>query len=143
MTTDNLTLFQAMADKMRWNEHRQKVIAENIANADTPRYAPNDVTAMDFRDLLKSTTSRTSLTMSTPGLDRTDSKHLSLGGVQSAGDVKEKKMRRTYEVAPAGNAVVIEEQLMKASEAMTDHRLMTNLYQKNVDLIRTALRDGN
>ena len=43
MTTDNLTLMQATIQKMRWNEVRQKVLSQNIANADTPGYKPQDI----------------------------------------------------------------------------------------------------
>jgi flagellar basal-body rod protein FlgB len=45
----------------------------------------------------------------------------------------------TYEVAPAGNSVIIEEQLVNANHNSMDFSLMTNLYQKNVTMIRTAL----
>ena len=38
MGLSNISLFQALADKMRWHQARQGVLAENIANADTPGY---------------------------------------------------------------------------------------------------------
>ena len=49
----------------------------------------------------------------------------------------------TYEVAPAGNAVILEEQLMKVAETQSDFRLATNLYNKHLSMIKTALgRNG-
>ena len=39
----------------------------------------------------------------------------------------------------SGNAVVLEEELMKAAETAADYQLTTNLYRKHVAMIRTAL----
>ena len=144
MTTGDLTVLQGIADKMRYLEQRQKVVAENIANADTPDYRAKDIKQPDFSRILKATTAQSALTLSSPRLTQTDRGHIGLNGASSLdGEIKPKDQKRTYEVAPDGNAVIIEEQLMRASQIMTDHRLMTNLYQKNVDLIKTALREGN
>ena len=52
---------------------------------------------------------------------------------------RESKDQETYEVAPGGNAVVIEEQLMKVTETQGDYRLVTNLYQKHLSMIRKAI----
>jgi flagellar basal-body rod protein FlgB len=54
-------------------------------------------------------------------------------------DPKSRKQKETYEVAPAGNAVIMEEQLINANKTNMDYALMTNLYQKNVTMIQTAL----
>lgn len=137
MQTKDLRLFQALAHKMDWLEHRQTVLAENIANADTPDYRPRDLTPLNFDDMLRATASRQSLVTS-PSVAKTDSAHLSLNGSVS-GNARSKESKLTYEVAPAGNSVVLEEQLIKANEVASDHRLVTNLYQKQVSLLRTAL----
>ena len=38
MPVADLPLFSVLKSRMRWFEERQKVLAENVANADTPRY---------------------------------------------------------------------------------------------------------
>lgn len=50
--------------------------------------------------------------------------------------------RYSYEVAPAGNGVILEEQMTKASRTTMDYNLMTSLYQKHVAMMRTALGSG-
>ena len=50
--------------------------------------------------------------------------------------------KETYEVAPSGNAVIIEEQLLKAGQNVMDYNLMVNVYQKQVSMLRTALGTG-
>lgn len=146
MTTQNLTLLNAMVQKMDWVEERQKVIAQNIANADTPEYRPQDLTPLDFKTMLGNTTKKLSLKsgVSAPaisGLATTDSAHMSIGGATaSAGKAQKKEDKTPYEVAPAGNAVVLEEQLLKMNENYTDHRFITNLYQKNIDMLKMAVK---
>lgn len=148
MTTENLTVMQGFAQKMGWIEKRQKVLAQNIANADTPGYRPTDVVPLDFKGLMKRTTSPLSLSSAgqvtspkAPSLATTNPAHLNVNG-QAGGNapVKDKKQRVTYETAPAGNAVVLEEQLLKMGENYADHRLMTNLYQKNMDFLKGSLK---
>lgn len=144
MTTNDLNLMKAMVQDMKWREERQKILAQNIANADTPDYKPQDLTPLRFKDLLRSSTSSLpTQTLGASSLAATDKQHLSVGGRSSSNmTAKAKDSRDTYEVAPAGNAVVLEEQLLKANENMVGHRFTTNLYQKNVDMLKMTLRQN-
>lgn len=54
-------------------------------------------------------------------------------------DARVAKDRLTYEVAPAGNGVIIEEQMVKANQTMMDYNLMTGLMTKQMGMYRTAL----
>ncbi len=53
MTTQNLALFKGLTAKMGYLNHRQSVIAQNIANSDTPGYLPKDLTEPSFDKVLK------------------------------------------------------------------------------------------
>lgn len=150
MTTENLRLMQGFTQKIGWIEARQKVLAEVIANADTPGYRPTDLVKLkesdlNFKDLLGGSTSRLSLAagqsggLSAPEASRTDTGHMNINGLSEPAP-KGQKQKRTYETAPAGNAVVLEEQLLKMSENYADHRLMTNLYQKNIDMLKMSVK---
>ncbi|MCB0376336.1 MAG: hypothetical protein KDD04_10490, partial [Sinomicrobium sp.] len=65
-----------------------------------------------------------------------------MGGPNDIRDPKNREQKTTYEVAPVGNAVIVEEQMMNAAKTTMDYNLMTTLYQKNVGMIRTALGRG-
>jgi len=137
--TQDLTLLQALTAKMDWVETRQKVLAQNIANADTPGYQPQELKPLEFKELLSNSTSKISL--GAAQLATTDTKHLTSGGASgSTASPKGNDQKVTYETSPAKNAVVLEEQLLKMSENMADHRLITNLYQKNIDMLKLATR---
>ncbi|MEZ0223772.1 MAG: flagellar basal body rod protein FlgB [Alphaproteobacteria bacterium] len=136
----------AMLTKMNWIEERQKVLAQNISNADTPGYAPMDVKPLDFKNLLQSSTSAVSLgasASSTPAssLAKTDAKHIGAGGEATiGGKTPTGEEKSPYEVSPAGNAVILEEQLIKMNQNYTDYQFTTNLYQKNMDMLKQALK---
>ena len=135
MTTQNLGLFQALNAKMNYLDQRQKVLAQNIANANTPNYKPKDLTKVDFGAVLKGVTSDNSIRPET-----TNAMHMpSPTGID---DANSRKMKKTYDVAPTGNAVILEEQMVNTSQTMTDFNLMTSLYQKNINMIRISLGVG-
>jgi flagellar basal-body rod protein FlgB len=132
MSTSNIGLFQALGAKMGYLNTRQRVISENIANADTPDYKARDVSNVDFdfilRDITKPSTIRPEMTQSG---------HLPPAGFKPKPTAVKSDI--TYEVTPTGNSVSVEEQMTKASNTMIDYNLMTNIYQKNMNLIRMAI----
>lgn len=117
---------------MDYLAQRQAIISQNIANADTPGYRPQDLAEADFGAILGESSS------SGVGLARTRPGHIAPGTGGRAGFEVEDD-RSVWEVAPSGNAVVMEEQLIAASKTLTDYALATSLYQKQVGLVRTAL----
>lgn len=135
MDIQNIALFQAMGAKMNYLSTRQSVIAQNVANADTPEYRPRDLTEVDFGAVLREVTGSKKVRM-----DRTSEGHIVPGGMIGKEDVR--KVRMTYEVAPADNAVILEEQMVKASQTTAQYTLMTNLMRKNIGMIQTALGRG-
>ena len=135
MDIKNIALFQAMGAKMNYLSTRQGVLAQNIANADTPEYRARDLTEVDFGAILQDVSNSKKMR-----LDRTAPGHMVPGG--SLDSAQNRKSRVTYEVAPADNSVIIEEQMVKASQTTMDYNLMTNLMRKNVGMIQTALGQG-
>jgi flagellar basal-body rod protein FlgB len=126
-----LDIFKGIAAKMAWLTQRQNVIAQNIANVDTPDYKALDLAQFDFKTLLgkKLAPARTS--------------QMHLAGLQATGAARTEKERKPYEVTPSGNSVSLEEQMQKASTTGIDFQMITTLYQKNIGLIRTALDRGS
>ncbi len=135
MTTQNIGLFKALAAKMNYLDQRQRLIAQNIANADTPDYRPKDLLPVDFGRVLGMASGDNILEPVA-----TDPHHLPMTG--EIPDPKSRKQKTTYEVAPAGNAVIMEEQMVKSTQVAMDYNLITSLYQKNINMIRTALDRG-
>lgn len=135
MTTQNIGLFKALNAKMQYLDMRQKVLAQNVANADTPGYVPKDLSKVDFGRVLQKVTKENRVLV-----DTTNPLHMPPGG--QIEDPKNRAAKLVYEVAPVGNEVSLEEQMIKTSQNTMDYNLMTTLYQKNVNLLRTAIGTG-
>jgi flagellar basal-body rod protein FlgB len=130
---NDIGLFNAIGAKIKYLGKAQEIVSQNVANADTPGYRPKQLTAVDFGAFLPQNG-----TSDTLQLARTSGDHLLKGGGQP-GQSKETPQKMTYEVAPAGNAVILEEQLIKANDIRMQYDLMVNLYSRNMQLMRTAL----
>ncbi|OJX54737.1 MAG: flagellar basal-body rod protein FlgB [Devosia sp. 66-22] len=122
-------MFQALSDKMRWHQERQGVLAENIANADTPGFVQRDLKAFSFGDEMKSVATVTTSTTS-PG-------HISVssgGGSGRFGDLS-----RPFEITPSGNGVTLEDEMMKVSSNDMDYQAVTTLYTRSMRLLKIAI----
>ncbi len=133
MDLNSLTLFQQMEHKMNWLAARQKVLSQNIANADTPGYKPQDLKPFSFNHHLELA----------EGLQlvSTSPTHLT-GGNSSVVPVVQKSTDAT-ETNPMGNQVSLEDELGKSADTGMEYQMLTNLYRKQVSMIKTALGRGS
>ena len=132
MDMNKIAVFRMTTGKMGWLAERQRVLSQNVANSDTPKYHPKDLKAVDFRRLVQKS----------EGVEiaRTHRSHISLNSISQKHKVE--KSRDIYETAPDGNAVILEQQLMKAAKTTADYELMTSLYRKHVSMFKIALGRG-
>jgi len=130
MDLNKLPLFSLMNRRMGWLAQRQHVLAQNIANADTPAFKPLDLSKESFRRMLEPMQARVSM-------QQTSASHLM--PTRRATPFRSDVDKDTYETALAGNSVVIEEQLMKVSETQGAYKLATNLYRKHVSMFKAAI----
>jgi flagellar basal-body rod protein FlgB len=130
MVLNDLPLFALMSRKMDWLMQRETVLAQNIANADSPEFRPRDLTRQSFRQLVEGTHPTVKLAATGPG---------HIGPRTSQRAFRNEKSREVYETALDGNAVSIEEQLLKVAETQGAYRLATNLLQKHVSMLKQAI----
>jgi flagellar basal-body rod protein FlgB len=134
MDLNKLPLFSMISQRMNWLGERQKVLAQNVANADTPNYAPRDLKEVDFRKMVSSGGGSHKLQPAA-----TDAHHLTgAGGSAKASQVKPKPTETTV----SGNSVSLETELMKIADTGMDYQLVTNLYRKQLGLFRLVLSRG-
>jgi flagellar basal-body rod protein FlgB len=132
MAITDLPVLAALRTKMEWHQERQRVLAENVSNADTPNFRPRDLVEPKFdRNGAPASGAMGSLAMM-----RTDVSHLA----QSGGSESFKTDRNAgFETRPAGNAVNLEDEMLKASANQMDYAAATSLYSKSLHLIKTAI----
>lgn len=125
MTIASLPLVSALRQKMLWHQARQKVLAENVANANTPGFQPKDL-----RDLA----APGSPSPPAGSVRRTDPRHL----VASSDGVAEIKAGARFETRPSGNAVTVEDEMLRIADNQSQYQLAASLYQKSLALLRSA-----
>ena len=122
-----------LSRRMDWLGDRQRVLAQNIANANTPEYLPHDLRPLDFGAQLRGASARVELAA-------TDAAHQA--GRRSRPAHGEKPIRDEDVLTLSGNAVELETEMQKVAETAMDYQLMTNLYRKHLDLLKTAIGRG-
>lgn len=132
-----MPVFSMMKARLQMLGERQKVIAENVANVSTPGFLPKDIDQASFTATLQ----RMGGQASGPGrttMVATNAGHMQPQGGASLGI--NSKRTPDSETTLDGNAVVVEEQMMKIAETRMDFETMVGLYQKSLGLLRLASR---
>ena len=112
--------------RLRWLDQRQRVLAQNIANANTPGYQPSDL--VPFAQHLQQAAD----TAAAPR--RTDAAHLAGRNEPGA-----RRDREVAERAPDGNAVSLDQQALKVAETDQAHALAMGLHHRWLAMYRAAL----
>lgn len=124
-----------MYAKMDFLQKRQEVYSQNIANADTPNYRPKDIKTPDFSSVMGDVGRKAG--GGGVKMEATNAMHISTQS--SVHNPRLQKADDVYEAAPDDNSVVLEEQIYKASKNLMDYQAMTNIYRRNVGLVRLAV----
>ena len=134
MDLGKIGLFALAKKRLAWLTQRQEVLAHNVANSDTPNFKVKDLEPFQFERLVRRETMQLNMTVTQDGHDGGRRKRIR--------DYSEQTERRPFETSPAGNAVVLEEQMGKINETSVSHKLTTQLYAKQLNMIKTAIGKG-
>lgn len=127
----DLPIFQALKSKMHWHQARQGVLAENIANANTPGYRARDLQDYSFSDHVGRETFAMATSVTEPG-------HIA-GSISGTMDGQKVIRAKSAEMTPSGNNIVLEEQMMNVTQNQLDYQAAASLYTKSLGLVRKAL----
>ena len=128
MPVSNIPLFSMLRTRMQWHQERQKVLAENVANADTPNFRTRDLKPLDFGSQVQAA--------GQVRVASTNPAHIT--GSAGASTFATAGNGR-YDVKPAGNAVNLEDEMMKVAANQMDYQAAISLYSRSMGLFRTAL----
>jgi flagellar basal-body rod protein FlgB len=136
---NQMSVFSLMKARMQMLGERQKVVAQNVANVSTPGFVPSDIDQKSFGATLERMAGRGAGGPGRTAMVATQAGHMAaphgptLPGMTP---VKSPDSETTLD----GNAVVVEEQMMKIAETRMDFETMVGLYQKSLGLLRMASR---
>ncbi len=124
---------QMLATQMTFTTERQGILAQNMANIDTPHYTAQDLRKPDFSEMARQASSPTIAMASTNG-------GKSLSGTIGGNDhFKADKIHKSFEVTPSGNNVELEEQMGKISDTGAQFQIASSLYRKFNSLYNIAV----
>lgn len=103
---------------------RQGLVAENVANADTPGYRARDV--RPFSEMVEDAGF---------GLRTTRSDHMS----DAPGTGEGRTTERTAQPSPNGNTVSLETEMVAAAETRQSHDLALAVYRSAGSIVRASL----
>jgi flagellar basal-body rod protein FlgB len=130
MNLNKLRLFAMAARQMDWLSQRQRVLAQNIANADTPGYQARDLKPLDFKMLADRAAQRI-------GPSVTHTAHLTSN--RAPDTAVSKRNSGKSEESLSGNTVELESEIGKAAETAMEHQQTASLYRKHLELLRAAI----
>jgi flagellar basal-body rod protein FlgB len=130
MSINDIPALAALRTKMQWHQERQRVLAENVANSDTPNFKPRDLVDPKI-DL-----SGASAAVGTLPLMRTSGTNISPSGAPETFD---RDSKGGFETRPAGNAVNLEDEMLKVSSNQMDYAAVTSLYSSRLHLLKVAI----
>jgi len=132
MSINDLPALSVLRTKMQWHQERQRVLSENVSNSDTPNFKPRDLVEPKFDNAGASASgSAGSLSMA-----RTSQSHISASGAEPTFG---QNRRAGFQTRPAGNAVNLEDEMLKVSANQMDYAAVTSLYSKSLHLLKVAI----
>ena len=130
MGFSDLPLLDQIKGRLSWLDERQRVIAQNVANSDTPGYVGRDLKApTDFAAALRQG--------GTLQMTRTSANHIAPAAPQNRFQTS---AAPDSETTLDGNTVVVEEQMLKMAESRMAYDAAISFYQKSMNMLRTAAR---
>ncbi|HET9904755.1 MAG TPA: flagellar basal body rod protein FlgB [Xanthobacteraceae bacterium] len=127
MAISELPILAMLRSRMLWGQERQRLLAENVANADTPGFRPRDLAPLDVNRAMAAPVPL--------ALARTNPGHLAGG----ASGVFRTESDTAYEIRPAGNGVSLEDEMLKVAANQMDYQAAASLYARSLALFKTAL----
>ena len=126
-----LPLLSALTEKMKWHQARQSLLAENVANAETPGYKGRDLSAVGFDAHMRNLSTAKMETVATQPM------HISVQGTDADG-FGDRQMNN-FEITPEGNGVTLEDEMMKVASNQLDYQTITAVYTRSLHILKTAL----
>ena len=122
----NLELFQTAGAMAGHAGSRQAVVAQNIANADTPNFKALEMAS--FRDVYESNVSG--------GMNATRPSHLH--GQHAAFEQVDPTVSLS-EPAPNGNSVSLEDEVLRSVDVAREHSRALAIYRHGMTVLRSTL----
>lgn len=144
MAISDAPYFAMLKNRLTFLNDRQKILADNVANASTPKFVPKDLDEKAFNQSFSRSFSTSGIGSAGVGnvapvtLMATQSGHIN--GPSSESSVARTIKSPDSETTLDGNSVVLEEQMIKVADTRMNYDIAIGLYQKGLQLMRLAAK---
>jgi flagellar basal-body rod protein FlgB len=141
MAVGDIPLLAMLKSRLGYLSDRQRVIAENVANANTPGYTARDLKPFSFEAQMQAATSPGAsapagvMAVTQPG-------HMQAANARrgSAGAVVKAAKTPDSEETIDGNGVVLEDQMIKLTDTRMDYDAAIGFYQQSLSMLKMAVK---
>jgi flagellar basal-body rod protein FlgB len=136
MTLDDISIFATLKNRLNYLADRQQLIAQNVANSDTPGFTPMDLKPFTA----PGHGSQAQLALAPVAATLTSPMHIAPPPPSGLAGPDKPVTAPDSETTLDGNSVVLEEEMVKMSQARTDYDAAVSFYEQSLNLIQTAAK---
>lgn len=138
MDVGDIPLLAMLKSRLGYLSDRQRVIAENVANANSPGFQARDLKPFSFQAQVQAASSAGGVAGVPAGtMAMTHPGHVQPpGGKPGARAVKSPDSEKTLD----GNGVVLEDEMIKLTDTRLDYEAAVNFYQQSMGMLKMAVR---
>jgi len=135
MNLADIPLFSMLRGRMGYLSEQQKLVAQNIANAETAGYQAQDLKPFSFgAHVAAQGAGATMMATTQAGHMTPKTERRGAGGAYKATKAPDS------ETTLNGNTVVLEEEMIKMSDSRMNYDAAITFYQKSLGMLRMAVR---
>jgi len=127
MALTDIPILSMLRTRMQWHQDRQRILADNVANADTPNFRAHDLAEPNF-DTMASAAAAPILVRTNPGHQAGADDSTTFGRTEGG-----------FEIRAAGVGVAPENEMMKVAGNQMDFQAVSMLYTKSLGLLKIAV----
>ena len=134
MDVGQIPLFSMLRSRLGYLSEEQKLVAQNIANSETAKYQAQDLKPFSFGAHMARVAAPTMMATTQAGHMTPKSER------RGAGAMAKVTKAPDSETTLNGNTVVLEEEMIKMSDARMNYDAAITFYQKSMGLLKMAIR---
>jgi len=142
MNFNDLPLLSMLKDRLGYLNQRQSVIAQNVANSDTPGYTPQDLQPFTVKSPSSMASAALPLAPISPAVTNPADIQPTKSTAKASTASQNWKTKDTpdSETRLDGNQVVLEEEMMKMNDSRMNFNAAINYYEQTMAMLQTAIR---
>jgi flagellar basal-body rod protein FlgB len=140
MDLGDIPLFAMLKSRLGYLSDRQRLIAENVANANTPGYQAHDLKAFSFQSHMQAAAGGAAGANSVAATPAGTMAVTQPGHMQPRRSSSGFKPQSTADSEKTldGNGVVLEDEMIKLTDARMDYDAAIGFYQQSLNMLKIA-----